>query len=1007
MAGRAATPSPPRPSAPPAPRTGAFLAAPKGAIAFDAVTFAYPTHPERPVLAGLTLECPAGWSLALVGASGCGKSTALALLQRLATPTAGRVLFDGVDVRLLDVDWYRARTAVVSQDAVREGGEKKTSTLETPTPTPTPHPTGHFRGDRRRQHPHRPPRRVRRRGAEGIGGGGGGRVHRAAAQRVRRGEGVESDEGARGRGRRTPPLARTHPLPVLSPPSYDTVLAERGANLSGGQRQARARGRGEGAPRALRARGSNPPPPPPSPRQRLAVARALIRDAKLLLLDEATSALDNESEAVVQASLDAAAAGRTTVTVAHRLAAVVNADIIAVLDAGRVVEQGTHGELVAAGGAYARLAALQATRGEGADVVREDVAEVGGEGCVCVCVDGEGARAADTSLPPAARRRARPRPAPRQAGPHPRLHDGPHGGRQTGGGAQGEAGRRRGAGRRPHPAHAGAHPLSAPSPLQTRTLRTLAALARPNAPAAAAALAAAAAAGAQNPAFAVCISSAVGALASPSPAPLATWCAVFGGLAVNAALSHAARGAGAARVGAGVAARAAAALFGRYLQQDVAWHDAPGHTPAALGAVLGRDAGVARDAVTDVLPALPQAAVSLTISAALALASGWRMTLVVTAAVPVLAAALAAQTAASARGASAVAAAGALPASVAAQSLAGLKTVVAYGLESDAAAAYTLCLAAPARAAALGAAAAAAAAGAAQVALFAMFSLAFWYGGRLVAEGAMEGTAMLRVFFALVLAAQSLADAQASLPALARLIAAADRLLGPADAVTTIESGRGKGARLEALAGEISLDRVAFAYPTHPRAPVFTCMTLTVPAGTALAVTGASGCGKSTVLSLISRAYAPRRGRVALDGVDVSTLDLAWYRSQMAIVSQEPVLFTGTVFDNVREGGKENKTLKKRGHCTRKKTTPQTTFFLLSRSRTAPPARPWPPSRAPPWRRTPRGSSRSLREGTKPSSAAAAARGPPARAPCPAGSASGWSSRARSCARPRSCCWTR
>jgi hypothetical protein len=76
----------------------------------------------------------------------------------------------------------------------------------------------------------------------------------------------------------------------------------------------------------------------------------------------------------VQASLDAAAAGRTTVTVAHRLAAVVNADIIAVLDAGRVVEQGTHGELVAAGGAYARLAALQATRGEGADVVREKLA---------------------------------------------------------------------------------------------------------------------------------------------------------------------------------------------------------------------------------------------------------------------------------------------------------------------------------------------------------------------------------------------------------------------------------------------------------------------------------------------------------------------------------------------------------------------------------------------------------------------------------------------------------
>ena len=94
-------------------------------------------------------------------------------------------------------------------------------------------------------------------------------------------------------------------------------------------------------------------------RQRLAIARALLRDAPILLLDEATSALDAESELLVQQALDRLMEGRTTLVIAHRLATVRAADRIVVMDGGRIVEQGTHGELTAAGGLYARLAALQ------------------------------------------------------------------------------------------------------------------------------------------------------------------------------------------------------------------------------------------------------------------------------------------------------------------------------------------------------------------------------------------------------------------------------------------------------------------------------------------------------------------------------------------------------------------------------------------------------------------------------------------------------------------------
>jgi ATP-binding cassette, subfamily B, bacterial len=120
------------------------------------------------------------------------------------------------------------------------------------------------------------------------------------------------------------------------PQGYDTLIGERGVTLSGGERQ------------------------------RLAIARAILKDAPVLLLDEATSSLDAENETLVQGALDALMTGRTTLVIAHRLATIVNADRILVMEAGRIVEEGTHASLLAKGGLYARLARLQFETGAAA-----------------------------------------------------------------------------------------------------------------------------------------------------------------------------------------------------------------------------------------------------------------------------------------------------------------------------------------------------------------------------------------------------------------------------------------------------------------------------------------------------------------------------------------------------------------------------------------------------------------------------------------------------------------
>ncbi|KAJ2078205.1 hypothetical protein H4R24_004634 [Coemansia sp. RSA 988] len=635
--------------------------------------------------------------------------------------------------------------------------------------------------------------------------------------------------------------ANAHEFITALPDGYDTLCGERGALLSGGQKQ------------------------------RIAIARALIRNPRILLLDEATSALDSQSEAAVQQALDTAAHGRTTITVAHRLSTVRDADVIFVLGQGAVVESGSHEQLLALGGAYARLVEAQQLR----QSLERDVHKLGGDSASQtsdedVEADEPAASALKTTTDKKSEANERESVAQRTS-EDPSAED-----------------------------------KGADSPNKSTNLTALPrliAMHRRQALTLAPASILSIVDGASLPCFSVVFARMLVAIANPDSEQQSSDVALYSGLffmfACVVFLAVGGRCLLFGRAGEQITCLLRGDVFRAMMRQDAAYFDRQENGTGALTARLATEAADINKAVGEAIPAFVAGIASITAGMAIAFVNDWRLTLVILATLPFLILAFYYE------GKSVYAATKAMKnaytkaSQEAAETVANIRTVATLTREHSFIAQFRANSQAPYRQALRNHFIASIGYGFAQSTMFLVYCLAFFVGSRFILEGFIDTEAMFSVMYAIVFAAMSLGLMAQQTSVLTKALISAEALFATLQSVPNIDAHSTTGLVRSDVRGDLALDDVRFAYPTRARASILRGVTMAVAPGQTVALVGPSGSGKSTVLALVQRLYDVLAGVVSVDSTSVSEWNVASLRSNLALVGQEPVLFDYSIAENI------------------------------------------------------------------------------------------------------------